>query len=130
MRPIVGWMLAATLCVAGCLHSRQTTWKLTHQDDMKSVVAQHVPRGTSLAEAEAFMKREGFKCELKRDATFVASHPFSDDPRDQHEHIDFLLCERTQSGPQFMMGQLWSVALVVRDDKVEDVLVQYWLDGP
>ena len=123
-------LLAASLLFsAGCWHSSQVTWKIEDRDAMKQALLQHVPLGTLLSDAEKFMRAEGFTCTVERNGTFYERLAWFDAGA-KHEGIDFLSCWRTQNAGALFMSSNWSVALVLKDNVVTDVLVGHCLDGP
>ncbi len=125
------YLLLATslLFSAGCLHFSQVTWKVEDLDAMKQALLQQVPLGTPLSDAEKFMRSEGFTCTVERNGTFYERLAWFDAGA-KHEGIDFLYCWRTQNDGALFMSRNWTVALVLKDDVVTDVLVGHYVDGP
>ena len=121
--------LIALVFLSGCAHLSQTTWKIEQPDDMRTALVQRIPQGTNLATARRTMESEGFTCELKRNSTFVESKSSLVNDGTAHEGIDFLECRRLQSAG-FLMSRRWTVALVLKGDSVDDILISHILDGP
>ena len=120
--------MAASICLlSGCLHFRQSTWKLTSREEMRKAVLEHVPLGTNVNAAQKFMEAEGFSCRLERNGSFQEKTWWGDHP-EPHSGIDFLRCKRHQSAG-FLMTTFWSVALVLEGETVSDVLVSHCYDG-
>jgi hypothetical protein len=132
MRQIDRMIMAVLLLLPCCgcdtmFHSSQATWRIDSPDSMIAVIPQHVPVGTSVQEAMKFMEHEGFACTLRRNGTFCEQR--GHDPGEKHEGIDFLECHRVQNAG-FLMSRVWEVALVLKNDRVTDILVSHWFDGP
>ena len=121
--------IALGVAISGCAHSRQVTWKLTAPNEMKDVVAKHVPPGTSIVDAQRFMESEGFSCLVERGKGFSERRAWYD-AGEKHTNIDFLRCSRSQSDGHILMSRNWSVALVLNGDAVTHVLVGHYIDGP
>jgi len=125
------WIAACLLAALtiGCIHSSQVTWKLDDPDVMRTVVLQHVPPGTSLETATAFMTEEGFGCEVQKASDFYERRSWMNEGA-KHEGLDFLNCNRRQSAGELLMFRDWSVAVILDGDVVSDVLVAHYVDGP
>lgn len=96
---------------------------------VKAKLLEKAPLGSSIANAEKFMKNEGFKCE-----TFVHSRfpEYGDDtegkPINGQEEIDGLFCSKTvlDAGVSAMLCKVpWEIAIVTRDNSVKDILIRY-----
>ena len=96
---------------------------------MRRVVLEHVPPGMNINAAQKFMEAEGFSCRRKQNESFseTSVHVIGEHP-EIHFGIDFLQCDREQSAG-FLMGQIWTVALVLDGETVSDVLVSHCYDG-
>ena len=122
-------MLTLGLSQLGCVHSRQVTWKLKSPEEMQQIVRDHVPLGTAATTAQEFMEAEGFHCEVRGDATFCERRAFNIVGQ-VHDKLDFIECKRHQRAGHILMARLWTVALVLENDVVADVLVAHYIDGP
>lgn len=121
--------LLAVGLIGGCAHTKQITWKLETPEAMRRVLVDQLPEGTKLEAAQQFMVQEGFTCKIVRDGTFVEKTWFGDqEPR--HDNIDFLSCMRAQAAGHLFMSRNWGVAVVLKGDVVQDVLVSHYHDGP
>jgi hypothetical protein len=116
-------LVAGLVLLVGCQPwpGFRVTTGIDKVPEMKATLRQHVPSGASLAEAKAFMEREGFECRM------VKNEGFSEEGID-HEPLDYLYCCRTD-GHGYVVRK-WQVAIVVRDDAVTDILVSSGLVGP
>ncbi len=124
-------MLIPALSPLGCVHSRQVTWRLTEPDEMREVIRGHIPMGTEASAAQEFMESEGFQCTVQTDAEFCERTSWTTDSIiRQHKGIDFIQCKRVQGAGHFLMSSIWTIALVLEDDIVSDVLVAHYVDGP
>lgn len=121
--------LVVGLAIAGCTHAPRVTWNLEDPDLMREVVVWHVPPGTSIPAAGAFMKSEGFTVHLERNESFNERRSWVDIFK-THDHLDFLDCRRVQSAGSLLMSHFWEVALVLDGDVVRDVVVSHYVDGP
>jgi len=128
--------LPFVLVAVGCGHSSQFTWKIDDPVVMKSVLAEHVPHGTPVADARRFMESEGFDCRECSNGSFIERTWFGDrEPR--YDGIDFTDCDRVQnlgiykgSFGGLLMSRNWRVALVNDGNAVTDILVSHYIDGP
>ena len=75
------------------------------------------------------MEHEGFACALQRNGTFNERVAWFD-PGPKHAGVDFLECRRTQNDGSFLMSRIWTVALVLKNDLVTEILVGHSVDGP
>jgi hypothetical protein len=96
---------------------------------MKATLLQNVPLGRPVQEARKFMEHEGFTCTLRKNETFYERCAWYDSGP-KHDGIDFLECRRVQDDGSFLMSRFWNVALVLKDERVSDILVANWVDGP
>lgn len=128
MRRLIVAIVAGITVSPGCLHLTQATWNIDTPATMKTALLQHVPPGTPVQKAKQFMEHEGFACALQKNDTFYERVAFCESGP-EHEHIDFLECRRTQN-ESFMVSRNWSIALVLQNDLVTDILVGNWVDGP
>ncbi|MBY0459791.1 MAG: hypothetical protein K2V38_20925 [Gemmataceae bacterium] len=85
---------------------------------MAETVRERVPLGTPVDEAQAFMAREGFKCQRQTNA------PFGD-----RDGLDYVYCDRAES-KGWLVSRRWQIALVHRDGKVTEILAATGLVGP
>ena len=97
---------------------------------MRRAILEHVPVGSEMQNARAFMLRERFRFEGD-----YTNHPFSmkledsgGDSRDRHD-LDFAYFGRNDSAG-ILEVRIWGVALVMADGKVTDVLVRTSVYGP
>ena len=121
--------LVVGLAAVGCTHAPRATWTLDDPDLMRDVITWHVPPGTSIPAATAFMKSEGFSVDLRRDATFNERRSWMNVLK-THNQIDFLDCRRVQSAGSLLMSRFWRVALRLDGDVVSEVMVSHYVDGP
>jgi hypothetical protein len=89
---------------------------------MKAALHEHLPAGTPLAQAQAFMAREGFHTKMKKNGSW------SEGGKDR-DGLDFLYCDREEPAAAWVSCR-WQVAVVIRDGAVSDVLVSAALTGP
>jgi hypothetical protein len=89
---------------------------------MKAALLKHLPAGTPLARAQAFMAREGFHTKM------IKNGSWSEGGKD-HDGLDFLYCDREDPSAAWV-SRSWQVAVVIRDGAVSDVLVSAVLTGP
>ena len=130
-RAILILMLIPGLSPLGCVHARQVTWRLTKPDEMREAIWEHIPMGAEASAAQEFMESEGFHCTVRRGAEFCERNGWTKDAIvRRHEGIDFIECKRIQGEGHFLMARIWTVALVLEDDIVNDVLVAHYIDGP
>ena len=111
-------LLAVALSVAGCAGARAVTHGISDPPKMISTLREHVPVGTPVSDAQAFLEREGFKCQQKTNA------PFGD-----RVGLDYVYCDRSRSEGG-VVSRRWQIALVHRDGKVTEILATTGLIGP
>ena len=116
------------LLLSGCLHTSQVTWDIKNRDDMKEVIVQNVPVGSSIQEATKFMEHEGFACTVKSNENFKPIH-IGLDPGLDRNGIDFLECKRSQLDGSLFFDREWDIALVLDHEKVAEVLVGCCVEG-
>jgi len=83
---------------------------------MRNILVREVPPGSSVVEAERFMRDQGFSCYRELDASYRNLNG-----------IDYLLCGRDDG---IVVFRVWSVAILHQDGKVTDVFVDTGLTGP
>ncbi|MFN9984528.1 MAG: hypothetical protein ACK52S_03150 [Pirellula sp.] len=96
---------------------------------MQTEIGALIHPGMTIGEVESAMKAEGFKCNIERNASFIAMRSWLDrEPR--RDAIDFVRCNRSNSAG-LMMGRIWSVAILLDGEKTTgEVLVSHYVDGP
>jgi len=98
----------------------------TDPDEARHKLAEIVPSGTSVAEAERRMKELGWTCETARNQSFSDERK----PMGQWQHyagISFLRCSMTKEGLIGFPQRLWVVALPFdQDERVTNALVHQW----
>ncbi len=122
-------LIVAAQVAFGCAHSHQVTWRIQSPDQMKQVVQDSVPLGSSIAQAREFMESEGFECEVRKNSTFYERRSWTNRDLTTHKKIDFLNCHRNQSAGQFGLRRIWNVALVLNDEAVSEAIVSHYVDG-
>ncbi|MFN7738087.1 MAG: hypothetical protein ACK5O8_18375 [Pirellula sp.] len=115
------------LFVLGCATTR--TRKIDAPERMQTEIGALIHPGMTIGEVESAMKAEGFKCNIERNASFIAMRSWLDrEPR--RDAIDFVRCNRSNSAG-LMMGRIWSVAILLDGEKTTgEVLVSHYVDGP
>lgn len=104
---------------------------------MIETVRELIPDGTTIAEAQRLMERQGFRCRLVSNGSFVSMQDWEElwlgegsDKRTTESlmngpkgrtGLDFLLCERDE-GFWAWESHTWRLALVHREGKVVEVL--------
>lgn len=104
------------------LTPRGPTYRLSDPHKMKAAILKHVPPGTTIEDAKAFMQQEGFQCERE-----YTNQMFTGDG-ETHQGLDFTYCERSQS-EGLLEVRIWGVALVVADGKITEVFVRSGVFG-
>jgi hypothetical protein len=89
---------------------------------MKAVVRQAIPPNTTITQAEAFMRQEGFQCQR------FTNQDFAEQERLFH-HIDYLYCTRSDIA-KWPFALRWQIALVHSNNTIIDVHVSSHLEGP
>ncbi len=89
---------------------------------MRSTILIHVPPGTNRNDAQRFMESEGFTCTIEQDKPFLEIEHWTGKGQ-QHGNMNYIHCIRAQSDGHFLMSRHWSIAMVLNDDLVADVLV-------
>ena len=113
------------LLAIGCARDKQAvrlTANIEQAAMMKSAILETIPRGTGLAAAKGFMKREGFECSITHNGEFSEQGVV-------HEGIDYLYCNRHDRIDTFV-NRRWQIAVVLEKDSVADVYVSEGLIGP
>ena len=100
----------------GCGSSHSVTRGVQEPRRMIAAILGQIPVGTSVADAERFMRPEGFKCSETTNGEFL-----------DRQGLDYLYCDRSDSG---IVQRRWQVAIVHRDGKVSEVLASTGLVGP
>lgn len=117
-----GLMAMALIVTVGCvglgivIARRGPTAGLTDAHEMKRAIREHVPIGTAIEEAKAFMEAEGFRCDREH-----TNQMFTGDG-ETRVGLDFVLCERSEPAG-ILEVRFWHVALVVAEEKVTEILV-------
>jgi len=114
----VALFMAAGLGVAIACARQPTLAPASSKDQMRSSVEALVPVGTAVAVAQEKMVREGFGCEVKRDASF-----------DGREKGDFLYCVRSD-GAGASVQRRWQIAFALQNGRVAGVALNQGLVGP
>ncbi len=99
---------------------------------MRSGVIEQAPVGTPLAEAQVIMEKAGFECTLVEMGNFAEGRDNFLADRTYHkvENVKFLKCSRSERSG-IMTGRYWDVAIVLDEsDRVQEVLVYLYNDGP
>ncbi len=120
------WLLllavTGTLLI-GCVAPRYAVPRdLADADAMRALLAQEIPQGTSLSDAQTFMEVNQFTCQTRRGQSYT-SQDFA------RENFDFLQCRRTDKAG-FMVVRCWNIALVLEEDIVQDIYVDISYVGP
>lgn len=115
------------LFLLGCATTR--TRRIDAPERMQTEIGMLIRPGMTIGEVESAMKAEGFKCNIERNASFIAMRSWLDrEPR--RDAIDFVRCNRSNSAG-LMMGRIWSVAILLDGEKTTgEVLVSHYVDGP
>ncbi len=115
------------LFLLGCATTR--TRGIDAPERMQTEIGMLIRPGMTIGEVESAMKAEGFKCNIERNASFIAMRSWHDkEPR--RDAIDFVRCNRSNSAG-LMMGRIWSVAILLDGEKTTgEVLVSHYVDGP
>ena len=120
--------LVALLWVVGCAHTARQTWKVEDPAIMKATLRERIPMGSSISEARRYMESEGFECRDVLNGKFIERTWFGDE-QPAYDGLDYIRCTRSQSAG-FLMGRIWTVAVVHDGSIVTDVLVSHYVDGP
>ncbi len=115
------------LFISGCAASQVRTAAITGQPEMRAAILDNVPLGSSIAQAEEFMKSEGFTCKVQRNTSWAERS--ADGRHVSQEGIDYLYCTRADRAG-FLVAREWKVALVLEGDAVKDAFVNAGLTGP
>lgn len=124
-------LLAAALLLGtvGCAHRHRRTWKHATIEEMHATLLEQIPPQTPLADARAFMQKEGFRCTLETNSLFVERNHWSV-PGITHEGLNYLRCYRAQGEGHFLTSRIWTIALVHDDNVVTEVIISMYIDGP
>ena len=91
-------------------HPGHRTRGITNLRQMRAVVAETLPAGLSLTEAERRMEREGFRC--------------------SKSSSNELYCDRIEGGLFSPVKRKWQVIVSLKGDRVADATVTTGLIGP
>lgn len=114
-------VLPVVVLVLGCARDKQSVRATAGIEEplvMKSTIAENVPKGTPLTDAQHFMEREGFKCSVTRNGSYS-----------DRDGIDYIYCDRHDRVDAWV-SRRWQIALVLEGDAVVDVFVSHGLIGP
>ena len=113
----------ASSFLVGCGPGRYTVPReIDDPNAMRELLAKEIPQGTSLLDAQSFMETNLFACEVQRGKSYTC-------PDFARENFDFLRCRRTDKAG-FMVVRCWNIALVLENDKVQDIYVDISYTGP
>jgi hypothetical protein len=87
--------------------------------EMKTEILRKIPIGSSISNAQAIFLKDGFECRMFFNDSFSENEGMENisDSRD----IDFLYCAKSRSA--FICNETWQIAIVQRENSVDDVLV-------
>lgn len=98
---------------------------------MKARLLTLIPIGTPIDVASGTMEKQGFRCSMVKNATFLEKdlllHPLTDGML--HPPSDYLYCEGTHPYT-FWIGGAWYIDIAKREEKVSDVFVANYRPGP
>lgn len=124
--------LVLVLC-ASCQQVPRLTEGMEHPAVVKQAMEYYVPPGTPLDEAKPFMEAEGFSCSLQKNTNIKASDYQSgfegeDTKGTDYEGVDCLHCRRDRYAGGFITNTTL-VTLVLKNDRVIDVITKLWFTG-
>lgn len=93
---------------------------------MKAEILRFVALDTAVNNAMQIMTQNGFSCERKTNADFMAS----DHGKTSGAYLknkNYLYCDYTQPGFILSADRRWQVALIVKDEKISEIYVSYGL---
>jgi xanthine/CO dehydrogenase XdhC/CoxF family maturation factor len=124
-------LAGASTMALGCAAQRPHTGKLTTRDEMREALWRNIPPGTPLAEAQAFLEREGFVCEPREHEPFVIREHWAETV-EVIDQLTYIHARRVDSAG-FLMSRYWSIALAPDKHDATTLgvaLVSSYVDGP
>ncbi|TWU07580.1 hypothetical protein [Stieleria varia] len=125
-------LLLAPMIVLGCASVGSPKFKVNTRDEMHVSINDAIPIGTPLARAREIMESAGFECELILSGSFTEDMGLIGDDGDYPAvaNARYLQCKRANS-TGLLTANFWTIAIVLDDgDKVSEVLVRVWGEGP
>ncbi|NJO00901.1 MAG: hypothetical protein HC880_03715 [Bacteroidia bacterium] len=95
-------------------------------EKMRNEVLEHLPLGTSIDQAQIFMKKNGFKCQIQKDSAYAESK--ANGESQVHKNRDFLYCDCSKS--QKFLRKRWQIIFDYQENNIKEVVVNFGLIGP
>lgn len=99
-------------------------------DQLTEVLRDRLPPGTKSEDAVNFMQGEGFACKWEPNSTFRYKTINEDGTSNEHEQkdVDFWRCRRETT--EGWVTTVMTVAVIIKDDEVAEILVNREFVGP
>jgi len=95
----------------------------------KQEVLKHVPLGTTIDQAKAFMEEDGFKCVETRNQRFAEDGPVPDQ-QVIHGPADTLWCDSGERSFRIGLSRRWQVTFINENGKVSYIATAVGVTGP
>ncbi len=111
--------ILATLSTIFISCQRETRIKLDERaENTRETLLSHIPIGSNDMFAKKTMEDNIFSCKYTKKGEFL-----------EKKNIDFLYCDREdQKG--FLISRRWQIAIILKNNIVEDIQVSTGLSGP
>ncbi len=98
-------------------------------DRMKTAILQQIPVGTPSGQVIGLLEKNNIEYELHRNEAFAESSTATGKSV-LHENIDYIYIDH-ETGTHFLsfVAQRWQIGIVLKEDRVADVLISYGLTG-
>ena len=109
--------------------TKRSTIMLSDAATTKQEVLKHVPLGTTIGQAKAFMEESGFKCMETQNQRFAEDGPV---PGQQviHGPADTLWCDSGEQSFRMVLSRRWQVTFVNVGGHVSYVAAAVGVTGP
>jgi len=95
----------------------------------KAEVLKHIPIGTPIEQARAFMEANGFRCQSVQNQKFAEDGP-SAGRQITHGPANFLWCDSGERTFRLVLSRRWQITFVNVGGKVSYVAVGVGVSGP